>query len=145
MGARRQQLDRVLDEGKERKGPPLEVEAAGLDLGKIKDLLDQRGKRAARGLHRLGVGRLLGRKLRVEQEIGHAQNAVERCANFVGHDGKEAALGAVCGVGFLAFLFLIGKGLDTLFERPVATTQVPVDPGERRDCDGCEGEEDRQG
>ena len=49
--------------------PRLEVEPAGLDLGEIEDLLDQRQQRVARGLHRLGVGRLLGRERRVEQQI----------------------------------------------------------------------------
>ena len=59
LGARAEQLDRLLDEGRERERPRRQIEPAGLDLGEIENLLDQRQQRLARGLHRLQVSRLL--------------------------------------------------------------------------------------
>ena len=97
LRARRQQFDGFLDQRRKRERPRLQFELAGLDLGEIENLLDQRQQRFARGLRRLGVGELLGRERRVEQQIGHAENAVERRADFVADGGEEARLGAVGG------------------------------------------------
>ena len=53
-------------------------------------------------LDRLGVGRLLGRQRGVEQQVGHAEDAVERRANLVRHHGEEAGLGEVGRLGLVA-------------------------------------------
>ena len=86
------------------EGPRLEIEAAGFDLGEIENFLDQRQQRLAGGLHGLGVGGLLGRERRVEQEIRHAENAVERRADFVADHREEARLGAIGVFGLVARL-----------------------------------------
>ena len=70
LGARRQQLGDVLDQRGQRERPGFEVELAGLDLGEVEHLLDQRQQRVAGGLHRLGIGRLFRRQRRVEQQVG---------------------------------------------------------------------------
>ena len=48
LRARPEQLDRLLDEGREDERPRREIEPAGLDLGEIEDLLDQRQQGLAR-------------------------------------------------------------------------------------------------
>ena len=67
LGARPEQLDRLLDEGRERERPRREIEPSGLDLGEIENLLDQRQQRLARRLHRFQIRRLLGRERRVAE------------------------------------------------------------------------------
>ena len=101
---RRQELDRLLDQRRQIERPRLEIEPAGLDLGEIENFLDQRRQRLARGLHRLGIGRLLGRERGIEQQIGHADDAVERRANLVRHHGQEPRFGAAGGFRLVARL-----------------------------------------
>jgi len=69
MRARRNQLDRLLDQRGEVEGDRHDVEATGLDLGEIENLVDQRQQQIARCLDRPGIGRLLRRERGVEQEI----------------------------------------------------------------------------
>ena len=102
LRARRQQFDHAFHQRAERERPRLQIEPAGLDLGEIENLLDQRQQRFARGLCRLGVGDLLGRELGVEQQVGHAEHAVERRADLVADHGEEARLGAVGGLRLVA-------------------------------------------
>jgi hypothetical protein len=130
MGVRRQQLDHVLDQRAQRKRLDVEVEPARLDLGKIEDVLDQPGQRLARRFHRFGIGRLLRRERRIQQEIGHAENAVERRADLVGHHGEKAPSRPSRGIGLPPFPFPVGKGFDALFEQVDATTASPIDPVE---------------
>ena len=112
LRARRQQFDRFLDHGGEREGPRLEVELAGLDLGEIQNLLDQRQQRFAGGLRRLGISHLLGRQRRVEQQVGHAEHAVERRADLVADHRQEARLGAIGALGLVARGMQRALGLD---------------------------------
>ena len=55
-------------------------------------------------LHRLEIRRLFGRERRVDDEVGHAENAVERRADFMRHHGQEARFGAVGGFRLVARL-----------------------------------------
>jgi hypothetical protein len=112
--ARRQQLDCFLDQRRGRERAGLEVELSGFDLGEIEDFLDQRKERTARCLDRLGVGRLLGRERSVEHQPGHAEDAVERRADFVRDHGEEARLRPVG-----AFRLVACVGERALGLRPV--------------------------
>ena len=101
---RRQQFGDVLDQSRERERAMFEIDLAGFDLGIIQQLLDQRQQRVAGGFHRLGIGHLLGRQRRIQQQPAHADDAVERRANFVRGHREEPRLGAVGGVGLVAGL-----------------------------------------
>src|SRR5881275_1691859 len=57
-----------------------EIDLAGLDLGVIQQLLDQREQRVAGSLYRLDIGRLFRRQRRIHQQAAHADDAVERLA-----------------------------------------------------------------
>ena len=104
LGARPKQLDRLLDKGRERERPRREIEPAGFDLGEVENLLDQRQQRFPRGFHRFQIGLLLGGQRRVAEQIGHAENAVERRADLVRHHGEKTRLGAVGRLGLIARL-----------------------------------------
>ena len=95
-GARRQQLDHSLRGvgDFERRGPELDL--AGLDLGEIENFVDQRQKGLGRRRDGAGIGALLGRQLGVEQQPGHAEDAVHRGSDLVAHRGEEAGFRLAC-------------------------------------------------
>ena len=94
LGARPEQFDGLFDEGGERKWPRLEIEPAGFDLGEIEHFLDERQQRVARRLHRVEVGGLFRRQRRIAEQVGHAEDAVERRADLVRDHRQEPRLGA---------------------------------------------------
>ena len=55
-------------------------------------------RESAESLHRLKILALLGSQFGVERQIGHADDAVERGADFVAHIGQELAF---CPAGSL--------------------------------------------
>jgi hypothetical protein len=70
----------------------LEVDAAGLDLREVQDVVDDLEQRAPRLVDHLGVLALLGRERRVEQQPRHPDHAVHRRADLVAHVGHELRL-----------------------------------------------------
>ena len=87
---RGQELDDALDEGVqiERRGD--DVDAPGLDLGEVEDLVDERQEGLAGGLDGVRVGGLLGAERGVEDEVRHAEDAVQRRAELVADRRQEA-------------------------------------------------------
>jgi hypothetical protein len=77
----------------------LEHQLARLDLGEVEHLLDQPHHHARGAAQRLQHVGLLARQLRVAQQVGHADDGVERRAQLVAHHRDEAALGLVRGLG----------------------------------------------
>ena len=63
----------------------------GLDLGKVQDVIDDPEQRFARTMDRLGEASRLLPEFGVEQELGHAEDAVHRCSNFVAHVRQKLA------------------------------------------------------
>ena len=100
LRARRQQFDRRLDQLHEIERLLFEVELAGFDLGEIENFLDQGQQHVAGSLHRLDVALLLRRQGRVAQQAGHAEDAVQRRADFMRDHRQEAALGLIGGLRF---------------------------------------------
>ncbi len=104
---RRQQFGDVLDQGGQRKRAMFEIDLAGFDLGIIQKFLDQREQGVAGAFHRPGIGHLLRRQRRIQQQSAHADDAIQRRADFVRRHREETRLGAVGGVGLIAGF---GKG-----------------------------------
>ena len=79
----------------------LEVELAGLDLGEIEDVVDDRQQRGAGVVDLADVVALLGVERRLEGEVRQADDGVHRRADLVAHVRQE--LGLHLG-GFLGLL-----------------------------------------
>ena len=70
----------------------------------------------------LGIFPLFGIELGVQKQIGHAQHAVHRRADFVAHVGQELALGTAGLLGLYPelgrFLKLLPDGRGLLLDAP---------------------------
>ena len=104
LGGRRQQLRDLLDETAEIERLLDEFEAAGFNLGEVENLINQAGERGARSADRFDVARRLGIEPRVAQQLGHAENAVQRRADLVAHRGQESRFGFARGFGAITRL-----------------------------------------
>ena len=104
----------------------LEVELARLDLREVEDVVDHRQQGVGRRLDQAQVFALLGRELRVQHQLGHADDAVHRGPDLVAHVGQELALGPGGRLGGL--LGLTQPGL-----RPLAFGDVAGDGGDELD------------
>ncbi len=95
----------------------LDGQLAGLDLGKIEDVVDDHQEVLARALDQGGVVALgFGERGR-QQHLGHPEHAVHRGADLVAHGGQECALGAARGFGGILGLFqLLGAHADLAFQ-----------------------------
>ena len=102
MRARTGKLDHAFDQRAQFHFVVLQGEGAGLDLGEIQDVADQREQRFARLADRLDIGALLGAQIGFEQQPGHAEHAVHRGADLMAHRGQKAGLGAAGGFGLVA-------------------------------------------
>ncbi len=115
MGARREQLGDAFQEAMHVERLGLEMDAPGLDLGEVENVVDQRQQRLAGIAHGLRVVALLGRQIGIEQQSGHAENAVHRRADLMAHGRQKHRLGAARGLGLVArlaqlFLDLLALG-----------------------------------
>ena len=84
----------------------------------------------------LGVSPLLGRQLCVQQQAGHADDAVHRGADLVAHVGQETALGAAAG--FRRFLSLEQFFFGLLSFRDIE--DVPSMKAGRPSSSGCQAD-----
>ncbi len=109
-----EEVEGLLDEGGEVEGDVFELEATGLDFGEIEDVVDD-GEEGLAGLADGVDGvALVGGEGGVEEEAGHADDAVHRGADLVRHGGEEVALGAGGGVGLDLGAAEFALGLDAL-------------------------------
>ena len=86
------------EQGREIERNGLKLQLAGLDLGKVEDVVDQGQQGIAAVPNDAGVFALLLIKRGAHQEIGHAQDGVQGRADLVAHVGQELAFG---GIGLL--------------------------------------------
>ena len=129
VGAGRQGVERVAQVIAQAEGDGIEVQPPRLDLGKIKNVVDNGQQRMGRFLHQLQIFALLDAKAGFQDEIGHADDGVHRRTDLVAHVGQEHALGAVCRFGcFLPLLhgFLGQDAVGLVPEDPLGADHVPV-------------------
>ena len=93
LGAFGQDFDGALDRLADVEVEHLERELARLDLGEVEDVVDDGQQRVRAGLDRQREVALLDVELAVEQQAAHADDAVHRRADLVGHVRQELALG----------------------------------------------------
>ncbi len=129
LRAGRQQLDGPLHERQQVERLVREFQPARFDAREIEDLLDDREQRLARGLDRADIGGLLEIDARPEQQVGHAEHAVERRPDFVAHGGEKARLGFVGRFGAKPRLGQFRLGLSP--GRDVAADDLDFAPAAR--------------
>ena len=104
-------------DGLRGEGDLLEVEPAGLDLGKVENVVEQGEQRVGAGPDGAGKGLLLAVQIGFQEQVGEAEDGVHRCADLVAHDGEEGALGSVgCLRGALGGAQLLGLSADLLLQ-----------------------------
>ena len=81
------------------EGRKLDDQLASLDFGEIQDVVDDREQGFTGRADDLGVLALLGREAGVEQQAGHADDAVHGGADFVAHVGQKVRLRPRCSIG----------------------------------------------
>ena len=105
----------------------MQLHQAGFDLREIEDVIDQFGKIAGTFGNTAGNAPLLVAQVHFQQQIAHAEDAIHRRADFVGHAGQETALGLVGLVGGLFGLaefrlqLFIGRDVARNAHQPVKT------------------------
>src|SRR5829696_900920 len=143
LGFGRKQLDHALDHGTEVERLGEEFDPAGLDLREVEDLVDEREERLPRGLHGADIGRLLGAGRGVEEEPGHADDAVQRRAELVADGREEARFRLARRLGLGAGLLKGALGSDPFgdvaagaleLRRAVAAGDRRLDPGQPADA-----------
>ena len=92
FGARREHLDTSSTHQAQVEARRFDRQLAGFDLREIEDVVDH-GSSASPELRTvLAIFALLGGEIGIEQQAGHADDAVHGRANFVAHVGEELAL-----------------------------------------------------
>ena len=94
--AQRQGFQQLRQVVADRKRNRFELELAHLDLREVEDVVEDTQERIGRALGHAEILALLRRQRRVERELGHADDAVERRPNLMAHIRQELALGLVC-------------------------------------------------
>ena len=95
---RRCPLDDIDDRGRHA----FDIELAGFDFGKIENVVDDGEQRITRIAHRIQHQALLVIQFGLREQIGHADDAVHRRADFVAHRGQEIGLGLGRRFGLIA-------------------------------------------
>ena len=73
----------------------VQLQLAGLDLGEVEDVVDDGQQGLGRRLDHVQVLPLVLGQRRVEDQVGHAEDAVHGRADLMAHVGQELALGPV--------------------------------------------------
>ena len=89
MGGRRQHDHDFLNNIPQLEGHPVQDQLAGLNLGEVQDVVDD-GKQDLRGFpDGAQMVPLLPWQGALQEQLGEADDAVQRGADFVGHVGQE--------------------------------------------------------
>ena len=101
MGPKRELLAGEFDHITQFERRSVDLHLASLDLGEVKDVVDEHQQRVRTGAgHRRVVALLFGQRLSGEQ-VEHPDDAVERGADLVAHVRQELTFGAALRFGQL--------------------------------------------
>ena len=93
LGAEGHGVGEIIQRGGKVEVHDLQLELSGFDLGEVQHVVEDAEKGFAAGAHGLGAVALLAVELGVQQQAGHADDAVHGRPDFVAHVGQELALG----------------------------------------------------
>src|SRR6056297_3120775 len=80
----------------------VQLQFLGFDLGVIQNVVDDDQKRLAGFADRVGVKILFLGQVGIHEQLGHAHNAIHRCADLMAHVGQKRGLGMICRLGTVA-------------------------------------------
>ena len=127
LGALGKQQHHFFDRPRRRERKLLELELAGLDLGKVEDVVDDEQQQLGRAVQHVDETALALVERGVAEQVRHAQDAVHRRADLVAHVRKEEALGEARGLGLLLGGAQFGGArLDLRFEMIAMSRQLFV-------------------
>ena len=127
LDLRRQHLVHFFDRQAQVERVGLDRQLAGLDPGKVEDIVDDREQTLPRTAHGLGILPLLGGQFRIQQQAGHADHAIHRRADLMAHVGQEFGLVTAGG-------FRLQLGVMQLDDQAAAARILRYgDPGENED------------
>ena len=113
----------------------LKGQLSRLDLGQVEQAVDQGYQRATGNSEHLQRPALAFRKVRAQQQVGHAQDTGERCPELVAHLCQELAFGPAGGLR--RFLGLEQLRLDTFLIGDVAGNPDQSHPLAVRGAERC--------
>ena len=87
----------VFDQGIEVELHVVQLDLPGFELGDVENFVDQGEQFVAGAVDGFHIVALLGRQRGAQQQLGHAQHAVHRGADFVADLGQEFGLGFQLG------------------------------------------------
>ena len=118
----------------------LQFELAGLDFGKVQDVVDDVQQGLAGLVDHLEEFRLPLLDSTAQQQLGHPDDGVQRRADFVAHVRHEIALGLVGRLGCRLGLVQLQLGLfahrGVACHRVQQTSRAPPAPGTSRPASG---------
>ena len=85
---------RIVDHARQVEGNFLDRQLAGLDFGKIENVVENAQQGCRRASHHAKVVTLHRVQVGSQCKVGHANNAVHRRADFMAHVGEEFTLRA---------------------------------------------------
>jgi hypothetical protein len=116
-GGRGKGMRHLADHLAEIEGQPFELQAAGFDAREIENVVEQEEQGIGRTAQGGELAMLLGRQSAAGEQVGNADDAVHRGADFVAHVGQEGTLGTVGPLGrFLGEKQFLGPLVDLVFE-----------------------------
>ena len=92
--AQRQRLQQIRRVVANRERDGFELQLSQLDFREVEDVVQDAQQVVGRAPHHREIFALFVGQLRVERELGHADDAVHRRADFVAHVRQKLALGA---------------------------------------------------
>ena len=98
-GARAQRLQGVAHQARQIEDNRLNVQPAGFNLGKIKNVVQDDHERLGRRLDHLQILPLHLVQVGVQGQVRHTDHAIHGGSDFVAHIGQKLTLGAVGGLG----------------------------------------------
>ena len=97
-GAENEQVRKIFQHFRKEKRRVFHGHAPGFDFGEVENVVEQ-AQQIARGLPgAFQIVALAFVHAGLEQQVGHAQNGVHRCADFVAHARQKVAFGAGGGL-----------------------------------------------
>ena len=113
----RKGFEGVADQVKKIKVGFLQIQLASLNLGEIKNVVNDREQVLGGGFHQIEIFALFAGELGFQSKVHHADHPIHGGANFMAHVGQKFAFHAICRLGGLSrlnhfFMLRLNVGIE---------------------------------